>query len=79
MYQAERDAQKAKIKWKYLRVQKTESMKDFMKEGETYHIHMKSMLYHTFLIVMLGSRVLGRMVEGEVSMKKNGLLFRRDF
>ena len=79
MDQAERDKQKAKFKWKYLRVQKIELMKDFMKEGGTYHIHMKSILYYTFLIVMLGSLVLGRMVEGEVAMKKNGLLFRRDF
>ena len=40
---------------------------------------MKAMMYHTCLIVMLGSQVLGRMVEEEVVRKKNGLLFRRDF
>ena len=79
MDQAERDKQKANFKWKYLRVQKTELMKDFMKEGGTYHTHMKAMLYPTFLIVMLGSRVFGRMVQEEVARKKNGLLFRRNF
>ena len=50
-----------------------------MKEDDTYHTYTKKMLYHTFLVVMLGSRVLGKMVEDDVSGRHDSLLFRRDF
>jgi hypothetical protein len=37
-----------------------------MKDGGTYEKYCKAMLYHTFLVVMLGSTVLAKSVEEEV-------------
>ena len=54
----EKDRSKAKFKLKHLRIQKMETMAEFMKEGETYHTHANKMLYHTCLIQILGSRLL---------------------
>ena len=71
----EKDKIKAKFKLKYLRIQNMETMAEFMKEGGTYHTHSKKILYHTFLIVMLGSRVLGSMVEDNVKNNKRSLIF----
>ena len=50
-----------------------------MKEDGTYHTYTKTMIYHTFLVVMLGSRLPGKMVEYDVSGRHNSLLFHRDF
>jgi hypothetical protein len=41
-------------------------MSEFVKEGGTYHKHMGGMLYHRFLVVMLGSTVLAKSVEEKV-------------
>ncbi len=63
---------------KYIQQQKSEKMSEFMKEGGTYHKHMSGMLYHTFLVVMLGSTVLAKSVEEEVRSSNFNLMFRRD-
>jgi hypothetical protein len=53
-------------------------MNEFIKEGGTYHTYSKAMLYHTFLVVMLGSPVLAKSVEEEVLSNERNILFRRD-
>jgi hypothetical protein len=63
---------------KYIRQQRLEMMSEFMKEGGTYQKYMSSMLYHTFLVVMLGSTVLAKSVEEEVQANDFNLMFRRD-
>ncbi len=45
---------------------KSEPMREFMKDGGTYEKYCKAMLYHTFLVVMLGLTVLAKSVEVEV-------------
>jgi hypothetical protein len=57
---------------------KLEPMNEFIKEGGTYHTYIQSMLYHTFLVVMLGSTVLAKSVDDEVPSNDCSILFRRD-
>jgi hypothetical protein len=45
---------------------KSEQMNESMMEGGTYDKHCRAMLYHTFLVVILGSTVLAKSVEEEV-------------
>ena len=63
---------------KYIRQEKTEPMNEFMALGGTYHKHITAMLYHSFLVVMLGSTVLAKNVAEAVKTNDNNLLFRRD-
>ncbi len=53
-------------------------MSEFMKEGGTYQKHMSGMLYHTFLLVMLGSTVLAKSVKEEVWSNNFNLMFWHD-
>ncbi len=46
-----------------------------MSEGGTYHKHICGMLYHTFLVVMLGSTVLTKSVEEVVQSNNINVLF----
>ncbi len=56
----------------------SESMNEFMIKGGTYGMHCRAMLYHTFLVVMLGSTVLAKSVEEEVWSNDYHILFCRD-
>ncbi len=49
-----------------------------MKEGGTYHKHMSGMLYHTFLVILLGSTVLAKSVKEELQSNNFNLMFWRD-
>ena len=66
------------IKKNYIRMMKSEPMNEFIKEGGTYATYSRAMLYHTFLVVMLGSPVLAKSVEEEVLSNERNSLFRRD-
>jgi hypothetical protein len=57
---------KSMLRKKYIRMMKTKPMTEFMKEGGTYEKYCRAMLYHTFLVVMLGSTVLAKSVEEKV-------------
>ncbi len=52
-----------RIQKKYIRQEKSEPINKFMCEGGTYHKHISGMLYHKFLVVMLGSTVLAKSVD----------------
>jgi hypothetical protein len=54
------------IRKKYIWMKKIEPMHEFMIEGRIYDKHCRAMLYHTFLVVMIGSTVLAKSVEEEV-------------
>ena len=69
---------KPRMQKKYIRQLKSEKMSEFMKEGGTYHTHMSGMLYHAFLVVMLGSTVLAKSVEKEVRSNNFNLMFWHD-
>jgi hypothetical protein len=66
------------IKKNYIRMMKSEPMNEFIKEGGTYYTYSREMLYHTFLVVMLGSPVLAKSVEEEVLSNERNILFRKD-
>ncbi len=53
-------------------------MNEFMCEGGTYHKHISGMLYHTYLVAMLGSAILAKSVEEVVLSNDCNELFRRD-
>jgi hypothetical protein len=53
-------------------------MSAFMSEGGMYHKHISGMLYHTFLVVMLGSTVLAKSVEEVVRSNDHNVLFWHD-
>jgi hypothetical protein len=56
----------------------SEPMNEFIKEGGMYDTYSRTMLDHTFLVVMLGSPVLTKSVEEEVLSNERNILFRRD-
>ena len=60
------------------RKEKTEPMNELMALGGMYHKHIKVMLYHSFLVVMLGSTVLANNVVDIVKANDNNLLFQRN-
>ena len=60
---------------KYIRQEETEPINEFMALGGMYHKHIKAMLYHSFLVVMLGSTVLVKNVVDIVKANDNNLLF----
>ena len=60
------EATKSKIRRKYKRMMISKPMREFMKDSGTYEKQCKAMLYHTFLVVMLGLTVLAKSVEEEV-------------
>ncbi len=66
------------IRKKYIQMMKSEPMNEFIKEGGTYDTYSRAMLYHTFLVMMLGSPVLAKSVEEEVLSNERNILFRRD-
>jgi hypothetical protein len=66
------------IRKKYIQIMKSKPMDEFMMEGGTYDKHCRSMLYHTFLVVMLASTVLAKSVEEEVCSNDYHILFHRD-
>ncbi len=59
-------ATKSTIRNKYICMMKSEPMNEFIKQGGTYHTNIQTMLYHTFLVVMLGLTMLAKSVEEEV-------------
>ena len=69
---------KLTVRKKYIRIMKSEPMNEFIKEGGTYYTYIKAMLYHTFLLVILGSSVLAKSVEKEVRSNNRNMLFCRD-
>jgi hypothetical protein len=71
-------ASQSSIQKKYIRMMKSEPMNEFIKEGGTYHTYIQSMLYHTFLVVMLGLTVLAKSVDNEVRSNDCSILFCRD-
>ncbi len=66
------------IRKKYIPMMKSKPMNNFIKEGGTYDTYSRAMLYHTFLVLMLGSPVLAKSVEEEVLSNERNILFRRD-
>jgi hypothetical protein len=51
---------------KYIRMMKSEPISKFVKQRRIYKKHMRAVLYHTFLVIMLGSTVLVKSVEEEI-------------
>jgi hypothetical protein len=68
---------KSTIRKKYIRMMKSEPINEFIKQGGTYHTNIQAMLYHTFLVVILGSSVLAKSVEEEVRSNDWNILIRR--
>jgi hypothetical protein len=54
------------IRKKYIQMMKSEPMNEFVKEGGMFDEHMRAILYHTFLVIILWSTVLAKSVEEEV-------------
>ncbi len=63
---------------KYIQIMKSELVNEFMEKGGIYEKHCRAMLYHTFLVVVLGSTVLATSVEEEVWSNEIHMLFCRD-
>ncbi len=57
---------------------KSEPMNEFVKECGTFEKHMRVMLHHTFLVIILGSTVLAKSVEEEVHSNDFKVLIQRD-
>ncbi len=66
------------IRKKYIRMMKSEPMNEFVEEGGTFDKNMRAMLYHTLLVIMLGSTVLAKSVQEEVCLNDFKVLIRRD-
>jgi hypothetical protein len=57
---------------------KSEPMSEFVNEGGIYKKHLRAMIYHTFLIIMLGWTVLAKSVEEEAHSNDFKVLIQRD-
>ena len=67
-----------RVKKNYIWMIKSEPMNEFVVEGGTYDKYLCAMLFHTFLVTILGSLNLTASVEEEVRSNDVNLLFRRD-
>ncbi len=63
---------------KYIWMMKSEPMNEFVREGGTYDKHLRAMLYHTFLVIMLESTALAKSVDEEVQSNKFKVLIQGD-
>ena len=67
------------IKKKYIWMMKSEPMNEFVAEGGTYEKYLQAMLFHIFLVAILGSSLnLAASIKEEVRSNDFNLLFRRD-